>query len=77
MKKGSPQHGLSDLGYHFGLLLRRIYPATVSVAESIQIRKMFAAGRGIVPNTRIAEQDARLRELVRTSESDSGSFQPA
>jgi hypothetical protein len=49
----------------------------VSVVVSIRTRKMFAEVFKMFSNARHAEQDVRERRLVRTSERDSCSYEPA
>jgi hypothetical protein len=49
----------------------------VSVVVSIRTRKMFAEVREMLLDARLAEQDVRERRLVRTSEPNSRSCEPA
>jgi hypothetical protein len=49
----------------------------VSVVVSIRTRKMFAEVREMLLDARLAEQDVRERRLVRTSEPNSCSCEPA
>ena len=51
--------------------------AMVSVVVSIRMRNIFAEVRKMFLDARLAEQDVRQRRLVRTSERNSCSYEPA